>query len=114
LLLLAPRGFPENLQIIPNLPNARSLQVSWDEIERSLRNGIIINYEIRYEPLEDYGGVIGADMVPSVERVIVLENLEENTEYNISVRGYTVVGPGPFTSGITVRTSEGGECKPFL
>ena len=38
-----------------------------------------------------------------------LSQLEEFVEYNISVRAYTSVGPGPYSEEITERTDEDGE-----
>ena len=38
-----------------------------------------------------------------------LTGLQEFTEYNISVRAYTSVGPGPYSEEVTNRTFEDGE-----
>ena len=34
--------------------------------------------------------------------------LEDDTEYNISVRAYTSVGPGPFSVSVMEKTAENG------
>ena len=43
------------------------------------------------------------------ELFIVLNDLEEYLDYNITVRGYTSAGPGPFSDTITEMTPEDGE-----
>ena len=39
---------------------------------------------------------------------IVLEGLQEHIEYNITVRAYTIVGPGPFSPAVNIWTAENG------
>ena len=38
--------------------------------------------------------------------MLLVENLEEYAEYNISVRAFTKVGPGPFSPTVIARTLE--------
>ena len=40
---------------------------------------------------------------------IVLGELQEYVEYNVSVRAYTSVGPGPFSPGVDNQTFEDGK-----
>ena len=40
---------------------------------------------------------------------IVLGGLQEYVEYNITVRTYTSVGPGPFSPAVNNRTFEDGK-----
>ena len=42
---------------------------------------------------------------------IVLGELQEYVEYNISVRAYTSVGPGPFSPGVDNQTFEDGKYR---
>ena len=67
-------------------------------------------YEVLYEPLETFGGAIQMMTVNvSVsEMSVVLVNLQEFVNYNISVRAYTSVGEGPYSDEMTVRTEEDG------
>ena len=44
-------------------------------------------------------------------------DLEEFVNYNISVRAYTSVGPGPYSDPVTARTLEDGNvpiCCPLI
>ena len=70
------------------------------------QNGIIIMYEVMYVPLEEFGV---ADTRNTSNRTIVLEGLEESVEYNITVRAFTSVGPGPFSASVISRPREDGE-----
>ena len=69
-------------------------------------------YEVRYDPLETFGGQIGTSYMNTSNGSVLeitLEDLQEFVEYNISVRAYTMVGPGPFSMGIVTRTFEAGK-----
>ena len=68
-------------------------------------------YEIQFVPLETFGGQITSDTVNTSDGsvlMMVLTSLEEYVEYNISVRAYTSVGPGPYSDPVTERTLEDG------
>ena len=85
--------------------------VSWEEIPPIDRNGIIISYEVLYVPLETFNGSIGNMMVntSSMELSVELVGLEENVNYEISVRAYTRVGAGPYSDPISNQTLQDGE-----
>ena len=70
------------------------------------QNGIIILYEVQYEPLMTFGGQL---MTMVMDTSIVLEGLQEYVEYNISIRAYTSVGRGPFSPGVNNQTFEDGK-----
>lgn len=89
------------------------LQVIWDEIPRSERNGIIVMYEIQYIPLTTFNGIIGLNTNTTDKQAFILAGLEEAIFYNISVRGYTVVGPGPYSPDVTHQTNEGSELNTW-
>ena len=72
------------------------------------QNGIIILYEVQYEPLMTFGGQLMTMAMNTSNTSIVLGGLQEYVEYNISVRAYTIVGPGPFSPGVDNRTFEDG------
>ncbi len=40
-----------------------------------------------------------------------ITELEESVVYNITVRAYTIVGPGPFSEVSMERTGGAGECR---
>ena len=90
--------------------SSTEIEVSWKEVPAISRNGIIIMYEVQYEPLETFNGTISIETVNTSEPVLMLNltDLEEYVEYNISVRAYTSTGPGPYSDPVTVRTLEDG------
>ena len=79
----------------------------WDEIPGLDQNGIVINYEVQIEPL-DFPADIFVHPLTTTNLLIRATGLEEYVNYNISVRAYTSVGPGPYSDPVTVRTLEDG------
>ena len=81
----------------------------WEEVPAIDENGIIINYEVQVEPL-DFTEVLTTIFVntTSLPTRTVVSGLQEFVRYNISVRAYTSVGPGPFSPPVTERTLEDG------
>ena len=89
--------------------SSTEIQVNWTEVLETDQNGIITEYEVMYEPLMTFGVLTNEVFVlDSTNLSITLMNLEEYVEYNISVRAYTSVGPGPYSVGIVSRTFEDG------
>ena len=80
--------------------------VTWDEIPGLDQNGIIINYEIQIESLEFPADIVSPLITASLS--IAVTGLEEYVSYNISVRAYTSLGPGPYSDPVTKRTLEDG------
>ena len=85
--------------------------VTWEELRGFDENGIITNYEIEFEPL-DFPADIFTDTITTANLSIVIADLEEFVNYNISVRAYTSVVPGPYSDPVTVRTFEDGNIPP--
>ena len=56
-----------------------------------------------------FGGELMTITMNTSNTSIVLGELQEYIEYNISVRAYTSVGPGPFSPGMDNRTFEDGK-----
>ena len=57
-------------------------------------------------PLQKFGGLLLTETVTTSCFLLTISQLEEYVEYNISVRAYTRVGPGPYSDGIINRTLE--------
>ena len=72
------------------------------------QNGIIILYEVQYEPLMTFGGQLMTMVMNTSNTSIVLGGLQEYVEYTITVRAYTIVGPGPFSPAVNYWTAENG------
>ena len=88
-------------------PDQRSINVSWMMLECQDRRGNITVYEVRY---------IRSDGVSQTENTtsgddtsLLVDGLEEFTNYTIEVRAYTAVGPGPYSSPIRVMTLTDGK-----
>ena len=79
----------------------------WEEVLPINQNGEITSYEVEYVPLETFGGQISTNTVSTFDGsllMLVLARLEEYVRYNISVRAYTSVGPGPYSDPVSERT----------
>ena len=103
----APSGYPQN--VVPTTISSTEILVSWDEVPEIDQNGVIILYDVQYEPLMTFGGELMTMTMNTSNTSIVLGELQEYVEYNISVRAYTSVGPGPFSPGMDNRTFEDGK-----
>ena len=79
--------------------------MTWEEVPAIDENGIIISYEIQFEPLE-FTSVLMTDTINATILSVVITGLQEYVEYNISVRAYTIIGPGPYSIPVTERTLE--------
>ena len=82
--------------------------MTWEDIPLIDQNGIILTYEVLYEPLETFDGNITEQRVNTTNFSITQMDLEEFVDYSISVRGYTIVGPGNYSVPVVVMTQEDG------
>ena len=80
--------------------------VTWEDIAAIDQNGII-NYEVQFEPLQLTDELM-TDIISTTDLSVNITGLEEYVEYNISVRAFTSVGPGPYSDPVTERTLEDG------
>ena len=89
--LTAPSAAPEAVLAV-NI-SSTEIMVSWDEVPPIHRNGIITMYEVHYEPVEMFDGVLtNLSMLTNGPNMsIVLDGLAENVIYRISVRAFTSV-----------------------
>jgi len=96
-----PATPPQNVQA--TAISSTEIMVTWDEIPGLDQNGNITDYEVQIEPL-DFQADILVDLLNTTNVSIVVTGLEEFVFYNISVRAYTSVGPGPYSDPMTERT----------
>lgn len=101
-----PSSPPVNVSAV--VQNSTSVAVTWEDIPLIEQNGEIITYEVRIEPLNTFNGAISVDRINTSNTSVTLTNLEEFVNYSISVRGYTIVGPGNYSDPLTVMTLEAG------
>lgn len=80
--------------------------VAWEEVPAIDQNGMIIMYEVVYDPLETFGGQLSSQSVNTTELFSYLNGLQQDVDYMITVRAYTNIGPGPFTEEVSARTLE--------
>ena len=99
----APSGKPVLTRAVDVSPT--EVVVEWTEVDAIEQNGIIIAYEVVYVPLDSIGV---ADVRNTSNTTIRLEGLEESVEYNIRVRAFTRVGPGPFSDPRNSTAREDG------
>ena len=88
--------------------SSTTIMVTWEEVPAIDENGIIIIYEIQFVPLQ-FTETLMPDSINTTNLFIEITGLQEYVEYNISVRAYTSVGPGPFSAAVTNQTFEDGK-----
>ena len=103
-----PASPPQN--VTATVLSSTEIQVNWTEVIEIDQNGIITEYEVMYEPLMNFSGLITTLTVNTTNLFITLMDLQEYVEYKISVRAYTSVGPGPYSVGIVDRTNDHCKC----
>ena len=101
--------------MVANAISSTEIEVLWERLPPIHENGVITVYEIRYEPLDTFNDVLVTETVNTSGPVLAMDltDLEEYVEYNISVRAYTSVGPGPYSVGMVERTDQDGKGKDF-
>ena len=79
-------------------------------------NGVLTKYEVTYtgvssvNPVPDSFFQLLSITVSAANTSLVLQHLVPYSNYTISVRAFTSVGPGKYSKGIEDRTEEDGEC----
>ena len=106
------------LYIVPSRPPAvteamvispMEVEVSWLEVDPIHQNGIITVYEVDYLPLVNFSfEFTDIRRVNTTNTTIVLMDLHESVQYNITVRAFTSVGGGPFSNPVASITHEAG------
>ena len=85
--------------------SSTEIMVTWEEVLPIDQNGIIIMYEVQYEPLQ-FMESLSTLVINTTDMAVDLTHLQEYVEYNIRVRAYTIVGPGPYSDPVTESTHE--------
>ncbi|XP_034974771.2 receptor-type tyrosine-protein phosphatase S isoform X2 [Zootoca vivipara] len=100
-----PSAPPRDVKCVSTRSTA--ILVSWRPPPAESQNGVLNGYSVRYRALDS------EDMEPrevtniqATTNQILLESLEKWTEYRITVVAHTIVGPGPESSPVIVRTDE--------
>ena len=101
--LTEPATAPRN--VTATAVSSTEIMVTWEEVLAIDENGIVINYEVQFEPLE-FTETLTTSSVNTTDLTVIISSLQEYIEYDISVRAYTSVGPGPYSDLVTERTLE--------
>ena len=110
-LLLVPSLPPLNLRNVS--VSSTEIQLRWEHVPPEAHNGILTQYEVRYESLNEFNepippGIMNKNVTPTTSNT-TLTNLEEYVTYNISIRAYTGAGPSRYSDPIDVMTLEDGK-----
>ena len=99
-------SFPNNVSAEAN--SSTSIIVTWDA-EPLVEVATI--YQVLYQPLETFGGVIGPQVtnVSSGVNSVLLVDLQEYLNYNISVRSFTSMGGSAYSQPTVTTTFEDGK-----
>ena len=105
----APINSPQNVTAMSL--SSTSINATWEEVPPIDRNGMITMYEVLYEPLETFGQLSGG-IGNTTDLFILLDQLYPFVNYSISVRAYTTVGNGPYSTVVVEATQE--DCKSIF
>ena len=89
--------------------NQTTLSISWDELARDKRNGIIIRHEIKREKAStearSNSSIGDTSYSNSANNFALLTGFQPGCNYSISVRAFTSAGGGPFGEKKTLKIS---------
>ena len=111
---IVPYGSPVDLQV--EKKSHMSFSCSWEPPPLHLHNGPITQYEVRYirSAIEQNSGILEAAVKKTKitnQTSTILYSLSSGYNYEVSVRAYTVIGPGVYSRPVTRYT---GKCKYFF
>ena len=109
----APSAAPHQLEAI--VVSSNQIQVQWEQLPKSARNGIVTHYTVYYQP-KVVGSKLGeittdgdqpqTDVVAANMTSLLLGDLIPYTTYDVSVSASTDVGEGPLSDAVSVATDE--------
>ena len=102
LSLLEPGRGPENVSA--KEVNYTTFQLTWEAIPKEVANGIIRNYQVRLVLKENCTLTQSASAFNTTTTIAVLTGISMCAKYEVSVRGYTAVGPGPYSRPVVLQT----------
>ena len=99
-----PGGAPTNFT---GVATTTTIALSWVGLPADQHNGQLTNYEITYFDQAPFLLHTHVDVnISATALQYTLTGLEEYVSYHLTIRAYTSVGPGPYSSEISVRTLE--------
>ena len=107
LLLAAPDGPP--LEVVAIAISENRIFVSWEDPDRQLQNGVILEYIIRYTKVEDASSNSAELETISKGNRVVITNLSPGVTYRVRVAAKNSAGLSPWSPKLTVRTFKSSE-----
>ena len=106
--LLAPSFGPDNF--VTTELNETTFNISWAPLPTEKSNGIVVLYEAYVELVATKGrsrrtAVASSKGVNTTKTFAVLYDFLTCSQYRISVRAFTAVGPGPYGPATQLQTS---------
>ncbi|XP_041059665.1 receptor-type tyrosine-protein phosphatase delta-like isoform X1 [Carcharodon carcharias] len=100
-----PSSPPQNVKCTS--PSSTSILVSWWPPPPESQNGDLAKYSIRYQTVQGEDKQLHeVNDIPPTTTQMRLESLAKWTEYRVTVVAHTMVGPGPESAPIFIRTDE--------
>ncbi|XP_022805722.1 Down syndrome cell adhesion molecule homolog [Stylophora pistillata] len=91
--------------------NKTILNISWAPLPREHSNGVIILYNVKEELLSrdtrQKRSPLSSKSVNTTNTLILLNGLLLCSQYQVSVRAYTKVGPGPYSPPVDLPRTSG-------
>ena len=101
--LIEPSRGAENVSF--SEVNYTTNRITWAELPKEAANGVIKLYEVRLELKESCLKVdFTFHAMNTTKTSELLTGFWMCAKYEVSVRGYTVAGPGPYSKAIVVQT----------
>lgn len=90
--------------------NSQQIFLSWDTPEFGGQNGIITGYSVHVLEI-----ITSTEFMYNVTNrtTILIEQLHPHYEYHCSVAAATIVGMGPYSAPLVIRTDEDGEARNY-
>ena len=108
-----PIGYPQN--VIALTRTSTIIELLWDPVPLSQRNGDIIFYEVELSQTT-FPELCSPELrnTSGDELMLALTGLQEYVEYTMRVRAYTSAGLGPFSPPVSNMTLTDGEWYTIL
>ena len=99
-----PPVSPSNIKV-EKIDSSAKLNVSWDRLTPEEAWGFVTNYIVSYkkEQSESQKRQTSEKIVPGTESSTIIEDLDPNQEYSVSVRADTEVGMGKISEPVSTK-----------
>ncbi|XP_052417858.1 receptor-type tyrosine-protein phosphatase S-like isoform X20 [Carassius gibelio] len=96
-----PAGYPQG--IIAQSSTTTTIQVSWQPVALSERNGAVIKYALQYKDINSPRSPSEL-FITAPESTVTLDGLKADNTYDIKMCAFTSKGPGPYSPSVQFRT----------